>query len=302
MARYTRKTLLTTLSLLHLLILTALAAYALHLTRYYSLPIPTILSAFTLALPPVAGLALSSATSLRTLNTSRASLTRKNPQAAATWFYVTILVLIIYETAVAALAGTYFGPTGGLTCGLDEEWRRLFRNKDGNRIRQIQDAGECCGLHSPRDMAWPFPSKQVEAGSCAARYDRGDSSCFGFWREREQVAAGLMVLVVALVFVWMILVVTVPLDQGSWLSNYLPLSSEEDEAETGGVPRAIEYGDHNRYLDHPEAQEVADEAEDSARKAIENAERVSQGPELRVQPSQLMDGTREWRGDQREEA
>jgi len=204
MARYNRKALFTTLSLLHLVILTILAAYALHLTRYYSLPIPTILSAFTLALPPVAGLALSSATSLRTLNTSRNPLNRKNPQAAATWFYVTILVLAIYETAVAALAGTYLGPTGGLTCGLEEEWRKLFMNKDGNRIRQIQDAGECCGLHSSKDMAWPFPSKQVEAGTCAARYDRGVSSCFGFWRQREQIAAGLLLLVVALVFVWMV--------------------------------------------------------------------------------------------------
>lgn len=77
MAKFTQRQLLTTLSVFvsspskfssradtdghhvqYLAALTILAAYALHQTNTYSLPIPTILSALTVALPPLAGITL----------------------------------------------------------------------------------------------------------------------------------------------------------------------------------------------------------------------------------------------------
>jgi len=99
------------------------------------LPIPITLSAFTLVLPAVAALAL--------IHIQR----HDNANATPRWFSLTIL-LLIYEAALATLSGTYIGPANSLRCGLDERWRNLYHNKDGNAVRRIQDAFQCCGLHS----------------------------------------------------------------------------------------------------------------------------------------------------------
>jgi len=112
-------------------------------------------------------------------------------------------LLIIYETAVGTLIGTHIGPKNTLTCGLDERWQWLFSQKQGDAIRTIQDAFECCGLHSPVDRAWPFPGHDAGVDACQVRYGR-QRSCFEQWRVEEQRIAGWMLVAVVLVVLWMV--------------------------------------------------------------------------------------------------
>jgi hypothetical protein len=155
----------------------------------HSLPIPHILAAFNLALPAIAGLSLS----IVKPNVDKDKQSR--------WYYATIILLFIYETVVVTLAGTYIAPVDNLRCGLDDRWQDLFRKHNGKAIRRIQDAFECCGLHSTLDKAFPFPSKDVGVDACKKAFGR-DVSCFASWREEERIVAGLLLLVVLLVVLW----------------------------------------------------------------------------------------------------
>lgn len=117
---------------------------------------------------------------------------------------LTLIGLLIYSTVVATLAGTRIAPVGGLRCSLLERWQDLFRAKDADSIRAIQDGLECCGFSSVRDMAYPFPnSSNGGAKACAQTYGRTES-CIDGWRWAERMCAGMMVGVAAGVFVWMV--------------------------------------------------------------------------------------------------
>lgn len=190
----------TILSGLYLLALTIVAAWALHRTQIHRLPIPITLGAFTLALPAIVGLALESLTG--TANNNRTTI-RWAPRlgSSASWSQYTITILFILETVLATLAGTYITPAGGLRCALDERWRDLYRQKNAKVIGRIQDAFSCCGLHSPVDMAYPFPSKEVAVDACKVNFGR-TRSCFDSLREEERVCAGLMLAVTAGVAIW----------------------------------------------------------------------------------------------------
>jgi hypothetical protein len=191
----------TFFSAVYLVALTGFAIYALHKIRTHNLPIPTTLGAFALALPAVAGLILEALTGTGT-----------SQQAAIKWApglgskhtlsqYATTL-LFIYETALATLAGTYITPASGVRCDLDTRWRKLYQAKNGEAIRRIQDAFQCCGLHSTLDMAFPFPSKDRGADACVKMHDGRKWSCFDEWREEERAVAGVILAVTAGVAAW----------------------------------------------------------------------------------------------------
>lgn len=193
---------------------TIFAAWSLHRIRTHSLPIPTVLSAFTLALPSIFGLALESLSG--TANNNRSPI-RWSPRlglnATHTWSQYAITLLFILETVLATLSGTYIAPAGGLRCGLDERWRELYRAKNGHVIGRIQDAFQCCGLHSPVDMAFPFPSRDRGADACKVAYGR-TNSCFDSWRHEERSVAGIMLAVVMGTAMWKV-------------SSFLSLGSEK---------------------------------------------------------------------------
>jgi hypothetical protein len=190
----------TILSALYLLALTIVAAWALHRSQIHRLPIPTTLAAFTLALPAITGLALEALTG--TANDNR-TVIRWSPRLGSpdTWSQYAITALFIFEAVLATLAGTYITPAASLRCGLDERWREMYRAKNGHVIGRIQDAFQCCGLHSAVDMAFPFPSKDRGADACKVMYGR-QKSCFDSWRNDERVVASLILAVTAGVAAW----------------------------------------------------------------------------------------------------
>lgn len=196
---YTKRQIVTAISILLLAVLTALGAYASHLIQAYSLPIPLLLSALTTALPAIAGLSIEG---LTRLNRRELALADGKPSPyRGSFFNIVVNILFVIETVLATLSGTHVAPTGDLTCGLNTEWLRLFRAKDADTIQRIQNVFNCCGLHSVADMAYPFPAKGVPADTCATRYDRS-SSCFEAWKGQEQKAASFMLAVIIVVVIW----------------------------------------------------------------------------------------------------
>lgn len=114
-----------------------------------------------------------------------------------------ILILafqLVYETVIATLALTYMIPSPGLNCGLDEQWKNLWRTKDENAVRRIQDRYDCCGFNSLVDRAWPFVRKGIEPNACQTMFNR-TRACAGPWRQAQQVNAGIFLTVAAVVFV-----------------------------------------------------------------------------------------------------
>jgi hypothetical protein len=194
----------TAFSAIYLIALTCLAIYALHKMRALHLPIPTVLGAFTLVLPAITGLVLETLTSsANSTDQSGKAVVKWSPKfgTRASLSQYAIPLLFVYETVLATLAGTYLAPVSGLRCGLDERWRDLYKAKNEKAIRRIQDAFNCCGLHSRVDMAYPFPSKERLADACLKMYER-KSNCFEAWRGEERGMAGLILAITAGVAVW----------------------------------------------------------------------------------------------------
>lgn len=62
----------------------------------------------------------------------------------------------------------------------------MFRHRDSQAIRAIQDALECCGFNSVKDRAYPFG----QPSTCAETYGRSES-CRDKWKGVMQTSAGV---------------------------------------------------------------------------------------------------------------
>ena len=192
----TRKQIVTGFSVLYLAALTVLAGYALHSSNKYTLPIPHIIGALTIALPPLAGLAVEAVLALNEKLAARGQL------QTSRIFQLVIGSFLVFESVLATLAGTHISPTGSLTCALRETWERLYRMKDGDSIKVIQDTFQCCGFNSVRDMAFPFAENSRHgANACVERYERNEA-CFEPWRAEERKVAIMLLVVPVAVFLW----------------------------------------------------------------------------------------------------
>jgi hypothetical protein len=168
---------------------------ALYQIRTLSLPISSVIGIAGVILPVANAAGLQGIRSL--LGRSNGS-TRRNAILSGSTVSI-FLFLMVYETAIATLSLTHMAPADNLACALDRNWERLFRSKDEARIRRIQDAHQCCGLHSIRDRAWPFEDQNHKVDACAKTFNR-TKACFGSWRRDEQIAAGLLLVVAIAVF------------------------------------------------------------------------------------------------------
>jgi hypothetical protein len=87
---------------------------------------------------------------------------------------VFVTLLTILDAVLVTLAATHLDAEG-LACPLEADWKRMFGQHDSDHIKNIQDALNCCGFKTVKDMPYPFPhgkdgSKQL--GKCAEMYDR----------------------------------------------------------------------------------------------------------------------------------
>jgi hypothetical protein len=94
----------------------------------------------------------------------------------------------MYETILATLSLTDIVPN----CGLEDQWKKLWRNKDADAIQRIQDRFSCCGFNTVYD--------KLGADQCKRLYGR-DRSCVGPWRQAQQMNSGLLFTVAGTIFV-----------------------------------------------------------------------------------------------------
>lgn len=169
-------------------------SYAYSQIRFLSLPISQILAFFAIFLPIETGVSIEFARRLLRFHAA-------NPGRTRPTLYLLLLIAfqLIYETVITTLGLTYMAPSPSLNCGLDDQWKQLFMNRDETAIRRIQDSYDCCGFNTVLDRAWPFPAKGVNASACQERFDR-TQSCAIPWRQAEQLNAGLFLTVAAVIF------------------------------------------------------------------------------------------------------
>lgn len=169
---------------------------ALYRVRSLALPISTVTATATILLPIFTGVTIQGARTL--IRRSYGGL--EDAKISFSWLAISLMMLLlIYETVIATLALTYMTPPNDLSCHLERRWSWLFSNKNADVIRRIQDRHQCCGLHSVQDRAWPFPDRSHTAAACYEAFGR-ELSCFGGWRQDEQITGGLMLLVAVVAF------------------------------------------------------------------------------------------------------
>lgn len=153
-------------------------------------------------LPVISGLLLEVGYDLTRRQERRGRLDRGTIQRPPLVIVANTLIFI-YSTVVITLLGTHAAPPSGLDCGLHSRWTNLYRHKDAEAVRTIQDAFKCCGLQNAHDMAWPFPDKTHKATACEETYGR-TNGCLVPWKAEEQRLAGVLMAVVGLVFLWQV--------------------------------------------------------------------------------------------------
>lgn len=263
----------TTASIVYLIILTAIAGYAASRASNLSLPIPKSLAGFTSSLPIIAGLLLEGSYDL-THHRSKRNRSVPSPPPTALYTIIANTLILVYSTVVITLLGTHTGPTSSLLCGLNDRWLSLYRAKDGDAIRTIQDTFKCCGLHSKVDKAFPFPDGNGnDVHSCEKRFG-WTQSCFESWRGAEQSMSGVLMGIVGLVVIWQLAIVVVPSTRSPWFREILaqPVEPVDDEEQGNGngPRRAIAYQDtDNRITEEEDQSENENENGNKRRKAIE---------------------------------
>ena len=155
-----------------------------------------MICALAIALPPLAGIALEVVLAINE------RLAAKGQLQTSRVFQIVIAFFLVYESVLATLAGAHISPPGSLDCALRETWQKLFHRKEADCVRRIQDAFQCCGLGSMRDMAWPFPDATHGVDACLVRYEERDRSCLDPWRDEERKVAIFLLIVPVMVFLW----------------------------------------------------------------------------------------------------
>lgn len=268
---YTRRQIVTTVSIVYLILLTAVAGYAASRASNLSLPIPKSLTGFTSSLPIIAGLLLEGSYNL-THSRSGRNRPLSSPPPTTLYAIIANALILVYSTAVITLLGTHTGPASSLLCNLNDRWLSLYRAKDGDAIKTIQDTFKCCGLHSVVDKAYPFPDKKNGVDACKKSFGR-TISCFESWRGQEQGMSGVLMGVVGLVVIWQLVIAVAPSTRSPWLREIVaqPVEPVDDEEQgRGNSPRrAIAYEDTDNRITEEDQSENENENGNEGRKAIE---------------------------------
>ncbi|KAI3317042.1 hypothetical protein HD806DRAFT_516128 [Xylariaceae sp. AK1471] len=185
---------------------------------------------------------------------------------------------------IATLSFQGLLPDQLLECGLHGNWQKLWQNHDGRGIERIQNAFDCCGFRSVRDMAWPPPLLH-----CQEIYDR-HTSCAAPWQQYMQRTSGLEFMVAAVVGIIQLAHLLYLRQRGARGSSARNSRRLPQQVEAGESERLIEDG-VEAYHDGDEEGDAVDPS--ASRSASGTA---ANGPPHRIQPSGLgHDEANQWR-------
>lgn len=116
------------------------------------------------------------------------------------------LLCAICEMSVIAVALSHIFPVANSVARLRQRWIVLYVENKAMVIKRIQDTGNCCGLASLTDKAWPFENSQA----CHEIYKR-EVSCLSSWLESHNFTAILIIIVVSstLIFKWIFIAMSI---------------------------------------------------------------------------------------------
>ena len=103
-------------------------------------------------------------------------------------YFTTLVPFVLF-----ILAAVYGTPSDMVSCGMESQWSHMFRRKDDQAIRAIQNGLHCCGYNSLRDRAWPFPSRDVDVTACETTQGY-TIRCADVWQRQDSTAATLVAL------------------------------------------------------------------------------------------------------------
>ncbi|KAG6359999.1 hypothetical protein INS49_011055 [Diaporthe citri] len=255
-----------------------------------SLPLSPVLTFLTILLPLIAA---ANATALPYLLREKARSPRrllvKLAHPAVSQGLQGIITVVL-----ATLYTTYIVPGATRDCGLSSVWEHLFRTKDAQSVKAIQDAFECCGFRSVKDMAWPFTPVDI---ACAQRFDR-TLPCRGPWTSALQRSAGVEFGVIIIVAILQIASLVFPqhfaarFDESSWRRFFGGRRSHGSA--TGPSPsRPLITGGEASAEEADEEVGHAGQTNGYHYGALD--ERNGDGP--RIEPSSLRQDGNEWRDE-----
>ncbi|KAL7275556.1 hypothetical protein RUND412_001482 [Rhizina undulata] len=192
--------------------LTSLCAYYWYVVKHLGLPISSLLPATALLLPLLNAVAVNFSTTSAVQDSRFRGSPKWNMQIGIIQF-----LLVIVETVIITLSATNLDAES-VSCPLERQWQKFYRAKNGPAIRTIQDTLGCCGLNSPLDRAYPFPSKGVNGSVCRDTM-HGNKSCFGPWRQQEQIASGVFMSVALITLVSKVFVLVATRSNNSYLQQ-----------------------------------------------------------------------------------
>lgn len=95
---------------------------------------------------------------------------------------------LVLPVILATLSAPYVFSGDVRACLSELQWKRWYIGKDEGSVRSVQNALRCCGFNSMPDRAWPFPSRDHDAGTCQ-RTSGFRGSCAPLWQVQLQLVA-----------------------------------------------------------------------------------------------------------------
>ncbi|KAK6447767.1 hypothetical protein FP744_10004017 [Trichoderma asperellum] len=148
-------------------------------SAHLSLPVSSAVTILTVLLPVFSFLnSFIYPSLLHSARNSSNPLHRLSPTILQTLqgLFTTILATLLFEKVV---------PSESVECLIDNQWLHLWRDRNGEAIRLIQDTLNCCGLNSLKDRAYPISDPKA----CAGMFGR-NQVCRGPWRSALRSSAG----------------------------------------------------------------------------------------------------------------
>jgi hypothetical protein len=148
-------------------------------SSHLSLPISSAVTIFTALLPILSFLnSFIHPSLLHFAHNSSNPFVRLSPTATQTLqgILTSILATLLFERVA---------PSDTIECLLNNRWLGLWRDRNGEAIRLIQDTLNCCGLNSLKDRAYPISDPQA----CAGMFGR-NQVCRGPWKSALKGTAG----------------------------------------------------------------------------------------------------------------
>ncbi|KAJ5714428.1 uncharacterized protein N7483_011609 [Penicillium malachiteum] len=207
-------------------ILLVLARLSWSRTVSYYLPIPTWIPAVATIVSPVLGLILGVLSTWVLKSASQRDFEIWGIGIQRVLSALNQLHTIL-STILATLALAYLYPEQLSTCNIEQQWQSMFKAKNADAIRTIQDSFQCCGLRSTRDRAWPFKDRTHGDNSCELQlgYTR---SCLTPWRGQQQTASWMIFAAALLIVALKIGIASWSSRRSSWLNTTFSSNESQD--------------------------------------------------------------------------